>query len=144
MSRVSAGCVLRAPGWPVDLDRYALRVGLRSGQVQCYVRAGAGEQPRALAEDHRDDEQGHLVHEVVVEQPADQGAAAVDLQLTLLAGAFSSRMAAARSPDKTVVPAHCDAASVADATYLGVWFSATPMGWARICSVVPQEPANSS
>src|SRR5690349_24193655 len=82
MSRVSAGCVLRAPGWPVDLDRYALRVGLRSGQVQRYVRAGAGEQPRALAEDHRDDEQGHLVHEVLVEQPADQGAAAVDLQLT--------------------------------------------------------------
>jgi len=56
MSRVSAGCVLRAPGWPVDLDRYALRVGSRSGQVQRYVPAGAGEQPRTLAEDHRDDE----------------------------------------------------------------------------------------
>jgi hypothetical protein len=28
-SRASAGCILRAPGRPVDLDRYALRVGSR-------------------------------------------------------------------------------------------------------------------
>jgi len=35
-----------------------------------------------LAEDHGDDEQVHLVGEVVIEQPPDQGAAAVHLQLT--------------------------------------------------------------
>src|SRR5580693_6411128 len=78
----SAGRILGAPGRPVDLDHYALRVGSRFDQVKRQVRAGAGEQPRSLAEDHRDDEQGDLVDEVVAEQPADQGAAAVHLQLT--------------------------------------------------------------
>src|SRR5437762_2836027 len=78
----SAGCILRAPGRPVDLDRYALREGSRLDQVKRYVRAGGGEQPRALADDHRDDEQIHLVNEVVPEQPPGQGAAAVHLQLT--------------------------------------------------------------
>ncbi len=34
--------------------------------------------------------------------------------------------------------------SVAEATYLGVLSSATPMGWARISPAAPQEPANSS
>ena len=58
-------CVLRASGGPVDLDRYGLRVGSRVDQVKRNVRAGAGEQPRALAEDHGDDEQVDLVDEVV-------------------------------------------------------------------------------
>jgi len=61
MSRASAGGILRAPGRPVDLDRYALRVGSRSGQVKRHVRAGVREQPRALAEDHRDDGKGDLL-----------------------------------------------------------------------------------
>src|SRR5207237_3321947 len=64
------------------LDRYALRVGSRVDQVKRNVRAGVGEQPRALAEDYGDDEQVHLVDEVVFEQRPDQGAAAVHLQLT--------------------------------------------------------------
>src|SRR5712691_7163700 len=81
MSRASVG-VLRAPVRPVDLDRYPLRVGSRVDQVKLNVRAGGGEQPRALAEDHGDDEQVDLVDEVVIEQPPDQGAAAVHLQLT--------------------------------------------------------------
>src|SRR5205823_656009 len=76
------GCILRAPGGPVDLDRYALRVGSRVDQVERYVRAGVGEQPRALAEDYGDDEQVDLVDKVVLEQPPDQRAAAVYLQLT--------------------------------------------------------------
>src|SRR6266849_3186523 len=66
---MSRGCVLRAPGRPVDLDRYALRVGSRVDQVERNVRAGVGEQPRALAEDHGDDEQVDLVDQVVLEQP---------------------------------------------------------------------------
>jgi hypothetical protein len=47
-----------------------------------HVRAAVGEQPRALADDHRDDEQIHLVDQLVLEQPPGQGAAAVHLQLT--------------------------------------------------------------
>src|SRR6266699_3904104 len=43
MSRASVGCILRAPGRPVDLDRYALWEGSRFGQVKRYVRAGVGE-----------------------------------------------------------------------------------------------------
>src|SRR6266571_6230989 len=86
MSRVSVGCILRAPGRPVDLDRYALREGSRFDQVKRHVRAGGGEQPRALADDHRDDEQIHLIDEIVLEQPPDQGAAAVHLQLPSLLG----------------------------------------------------------
>src|SRR5919197_6025459 len=85
MSRASVGgggCILRAPGGPVDLDRYALRVCSRLDQVKRNVRAAVREQPHALAENHGDDEQDHLVDEVVSEQPADQGAAAVHLQLT--------------------------------------------------------------
>src|SRR6476646_9654919 len=85
MSRASVGrgrWVLRAPVGPVDLDRYALRVGSRVDQGERCVRAGFGEKPRALAEDHGDDEQGDLVDEVVFEQPSDQGTAAVHLQLT--------------------------------------------------------------
>src|SRR5260370_5940101 len=45
-------CILRAPGRPVDLERYPLRVGSRVDQVKRHVQAGVGEQPRALANDH--------------------------------------------------------------------------------------------
>jgi hypothetical protein len=61
-------------------------------QVKRNVRAGIGEQPRALADDHGDDEQVDLVNEVVLEQPPDQRAAAMHLQLTP-GLAFSSPMA---------------------------------------------------
>jgi RimJ/RimL family protein N-acetyltransferase len=46
VSRASVGvggCILRAPGGPIDLDRYALRVGSRLDQVKRNVRAGLGE-----------------------------------------------------------------------------------------------------
>jgi transposase len=74
--------VLQAPGRPVDLDRHPVGGGPRFDQFERSVRAGVGEQPRALADDCREDEQVHLVDQVVVEQPPDQGAAAVHLQLT--------------------------------------------------------------
>src|SRR5206468_10655290 len=45
------GCILWAPGGPVDLEDYPPRGGSRFDQVKRYVRAGVGEQPRALAED---------------------------------------------------------------------------------------------
>jgi hypothetical protein len=37
------GCILRAPGGPVDLDRYALRGGSRVDQFERCVRARGGE-----------------------------------------------------------------------------------------------------
>jgi hypothetical protein len=45
MSRASCrgGCVLRASGGVVDLDRYPLRVGSRVDQLKRHVRAGVGE-----------------------------------------------------------------------------------------------------
>src|SRR4029453_18544864 len=58
------GCIVRAPGGSVELDRDALRVGSRVDQVERDVRAGVGEQPPALAEDGGDDQQGELVDEV--------------------------------------------------------------------------------
>src|SRR5215470_11357184 len=58
--------------------------------------------------------------------------------------AFSSLIAAARSPRRTVVSSQRVAVSVVEATYLGASFKATPMGCARIWSIDPQEPANSS
>jgi hypothetical protein len=48
---------------------------------KCCVRVGAGESPPALADDHGIGTQGDLVHQEVVEQPADHVAAAVYLQL---------------------------------------------------------------
>src|SRR5260370_40282529 len=80
------GCILRAPGGPIDLDRYPLRGGSRVDQVERCVRAGVGEQPRALADDHRAGEQRDLVAKLVVELSAGQSAAAVHLQLTLPLG----------------------------------------------------------
>src|SRR4051794_27382268 len=79
-------CVLRAPVGPVDLERYPPREGSRLDQVKRYVRSGVREQPCALADHHGNDEQAHLVDEVVIEQPPGQGAAAVHLQLTARLG----------------------------------------------------------
>jgi len=39
----AGGCIPRAPGGPVDLDRYPLRGGSRVDQVKRSVRAGGGE-----------------------------------------------------------------------------------------------------
>src|SRR2546429_8647500 len=77
-----SGCILRAPDGPVDLDRYPLAGNSRVDQVKRYVRAGVGEEPRAMADHHGIREQDDFVDQVVVEQPADQAAAAVHLQLT--------------------------------------------------------------
>src|SRR5437764_8363839 len=71
-SRVQVGrgrFVLRTAGGPVDLDRHTARGGPRRDQVERPVPAGVREQPRALADDHGEGEQGHLVDKVVVEQP---------------------------------------------------------------------------
>src|SRR5207247_8854502 len=59
------GCILRAPGGPVNLDRHAARGGPPVDQVKRGVRAGVGEQPRALADDHGVGEQGDLVDKLV-------------------------------------------------------------------------------
>ena len=57
------------------------------------------------------------------------------LQLTRRLGLQFADCRRTRSPDRTVVSAQRGASSVVDATYLGVSFNATPMGWARISSM---------
>ena len=59
--------VLRATGRTVDLDRHPVGCGARLDQLERRVPAGVGEQPPALADDHRIGEQDELVDEVVVE-----------------------------------------------------------------------------
>jgi hypothetical protein len=52
MSRAQVGgggCILRAPGRPVDLDRYALRDGSRVDQVKRYVQTAVS---RKAGSDH--------------------------------------------------------------------------------------------
>src|ERR671931_449669 len=63
-------CIPRAPGGPVDLDRYAARGSPRFHQLERPVWTTVSEQPRALADNHGKDEQVHLVDKLVVEQPA--------------------------------------------------------------------------
>jgi hypothetical protein len=55
-------------------------------QVERGVRSGVGEQPRALPDDHGVGEQGDFVDQLVSEQPADQVATAVYLELTVRGG----------------------------------------------------------
>src|SRR6266545_3620983 len=71
------GCILRAPGGPVDLDRYPLAGNSRVHDGKRYVPARVCEEPRALADHHGIREQDDFVDQVVVGQPADQAAAAV-------------------------------------------------------------------
>jgi hypothetical protein len=59
--------VLRAPGGPVDLDRHSAGGDrLRSDELERYVGAGVGEQPRALADDQGEGEQVDLVDEMTL------------------------------------------------------------------------------
>ena len=55
-------------GGPLDLDRHPGGGGQRFDQFERSIRAGVGEQPRALSDDHGEREQGDLVDKVVVEQ----------------------------------------------------------------------------
>jgi len=55
-------------------------VGVKTAWYE--IRARVREQPRALAENHRDHDQRHLVDQIVLQQPPGQGATAVYLQLT--------------------------------------------------------------
>src|SRR5438445_9888068 len=58
--------------------------------------------------------------------------------------AFSSPMAAARSPERTVVFAQRGSVRVVDATYLGFVFNAVQMGLSPGSVHDPQEPAKIS
>ena len=133
------GSIPRVPGRPIDLECDALREGPRLDQVERHVRAGVGEESRALADDHGADEQGHLVDQVGREQPLRQGSAAVHLQLTPGRGLqrADGRREVAESPERTVVFAQCGSVSVFDATYLGFVFKAPTMGSSRL-SFTPQ------
>src|SRR5215211_7323651 len=117
--------VLRAPGRTVDLKDHPAGGGPRLYQLERQVLAGVGEQPPALADEHREGEQGDLVDEVVLEQQPDQAEATDHLQLAP-GLAFSSLTAATTSPERTIVSAHRGSVSVVDATYLGRELSASP------------------
>src|SRR4051812_24116968 len=83
------GCTACAPsycGWSVDLDRHTARGSPRRDQFERPIPSGVREQPRALADDHGEGEQGDFIDKVVFEQPPKQGTAAVHLQLTARLG----------------------------------------------------------
>src|ERR1700704_4746821 len=61
-----SGRIARASGGPEDLDRHTARGGPRFDEFERPVAAGVREQPRALADDHRKDEQVHLVDKIVL------------------------------------------------------------------------------
>ena len=67
---------------PIGLDRDPGRRRPRLDQLQVVRHAALGEQPQAVPHDDRVDPQVQLVHEVAFEQPSQQLAAAVDLELT--------------------------------------------------------------
>ena len=134
---------MRAAGGPVDLDRHAARGGSRSDQVERSVPAGVREQPRALADDHGEGEQVHLVDEVVVEQPPEQGAASVHLQLASRLGfQLADGGRDVTGEDGRVRPRRVEC--VVDATYLGRVCNAVQIGLSPGSSHVPQEPAKTS
>jgi hypothetical protein len=139
----SVSRIPRAPGRPVDLDHHALRVDSRLDQVERKIRTGLREQPRALAEDHGNDNQSHLVDQIVLQQPPGQGAAAVDLQLTPGLGLqLTDGRREVTAENGRVVPAR--RGERGRGNVLGASFKATPMGCARIWPVDPQEPENNS
>jgi hypothetical protein len=84
-SGASGRCIPRAPGRSVDLDRHAVRVDPGLDQVERKIRTSLREQPRTLAENHGNDNQTHLVDQIVLQQPPfpDGAARAVDGQLYL-------------------------------------------------------------
>jgi hypothetical protein len=63
------GCILRAPGVPVDLDRYPLAGNSRVDKVKRYVLAGVGEEPYALADHQGIREQDDFVDQVGCRTP---------------------------------------------------------------------------
>src|ERR1044071_397145 len=81
------GCcyVLRAPATgPISLDRYASGGRARADKVESAVRTGIREQPRALADDHRIDDEVELVDQLLGQQPSEEDAAARHQQAAAL------------------------------------------------------------
>src|SRR5688572_1879539 len=70
------------PSRPVRLEHHAGLCGARLDQLQVVRLATFREQPQPVANDDRVDPQVELVDEVALEQPAEQFAAAVDLEIT--------------------------------------------------------------
>ena len=96
-------------------------------QLKCCVRAGGGEEPRALADDHGIGQQGDLVDQVVLDELADEVAAAVHLQLASRPG-FQLADGGRDVSGEDGRVRHCGSVSVVDATYLGRVFNAAEMG----------------
>src|SRR5882672_5274982 len=80
---VSLPCIAEGcpPGQAEGLDRHASRARDRVDQLQVVCLALLREEPQPVADDDRIDPEVELVDEVALEQPPEQLAAAVDLEL---------------------------------------------------------------
>ena len=132
----SVGCVLRPAGGPVDLDRDALgkaRESTRSSAMSGPVSGNSRVPwPTTTGTMRR------FISSTRSFSSSQRVRAPLPCTCSSPPGwAFSSPMAAARSPERTVVSAHCGSLSVFDATYLGLVFNAPTMGFSR-SSLTPQ------
>src|SRR5258706_13518694 len=80
---MSLPCVAeRGPsGWSIGLEHHPGRDGARLDQLQGVRPAALREQPEPVADDDGVDPQVELVDEVALKQPAEQLAAAMELEL---------------------------------------------------------------
>jgi hypothetical protein len=133
-SRDSGG-VLWAPSGPIGLARDALREGSRVDEVEREIPASGNSRapwPTTTGQMSRLSSSRSSFsssHRIRVPLPCSCSSPP--------GLALSSRMDAARSPERTVVRAHCGSVRVFDATYLRFVFKAPTMGSSR-SSLTPQ------
>src|SRR5436309_7438874 len=137
------GCILRAPGGPVDLNRSPLRVtreSTRSSAMSGPV-SGKSRVPSPITTGYVT----RMISSTRWLSNSQRTRRPLPCTCSSPAGlAFSSPMAAARSPERTVVFAQRGSESVVDATYLGFVFNAVQMGLSAGSAHDPQEPAKIS
>src|SRR5436309_7507992 len=137
------GCILRAPGGPVDLDCYPLagnseatRSSAMSGPV-----SGKSRVPPPITTGYV----SRLISSTRWLSNSQRTRRPLPCTCSSPAGlAFSSPMAAGRSPERTVVFAQRGSESVVDATYLSFVFNAVQIGLLPGSGHDPQEPAKIS
>src|SRR5438128_2947938 len=81
-----SGRIPRAPGGPVDVDRHTAQGGLRSDQFERPLPAGLGNSRVPWPTTTGNVNRGDLIDKVVLQQPPEQRAAAVHLQLAARLG----------------------------------------------------------
>ncbi len=121
-----------SPGRSIGLERHAGRRRTRLDQRQVVRLAALREESKAVPHHDGVEPQVELVDEVALEQPTEQDAAAMDLELAS-GFALSSRTAASTSPSMTWVFCQVGSVSVVEGTYLGrtlmPWETGSPPSW---------------